>query len=172
MVKFAIAVLASTALGSAIAKANEKSAAIYYKGEQPVGVGGEVVDCFVEASYSSSGQSADLRLLVADAHDGDMVGVGPVKATYNNQKVGYGYTTANVDDKIQELFLKAESPKIVVGLSLIVLDGTHTDAVTCNRLNASQGTELTEVQEKFEHFGDYVEEDHDHDHRGEHRIQR
>ena len=166
MVKLAIAFLASTVIGNVNVQAGEKSI-IYYKGEQPVGVGGDVVDCFVEASYSSSGQGVELRLLVADAHDGETVGVGPVMATYDSQKLGYGYATNKPDEKVQELFLKAESPRSAVRLSLTVLDEGHTDAVACNNLKVSQGSDLTELQEKFEHFGDYVEEDHD-DHGDDH----
>ncbi len=106
MLKSALVLLA--ALGVTAAHADQQAAATYYKGEQPAGIAGDVVDCFVEAAYSADGLEVELRALVAEPHDlSEVVGLGPISAAYNAEKSEYSYIAPDDHDEVQKATLKA-----------------------------------------------------------------
>lgn len=134
----------------------------YFKGQQPVGIAGETTDCFLEADILTSGETAKLRVLAADPHDGDLIGLGPILAHYEIENAGYYFVSNNDHDKVQELFLSTQSPSILNSLQLTILDGNHADTLECKNLQTPQGLELELVVEKFKNFEDYTDDDHDH----------
>jgi hypothetical protein len=140
-------------------------AASYYKGQQPVGIAGDTVDCYIEADYLNVDQALKLRVLAADPHDGDLIGLGPVVANYEASKTGYYFLSSDDHDKVQELLLAVQSPLAISDLSMVILDGNHADVIKCTNPEILQGNALELILEKFEHFDDYTDDhDHDHDH--------
>jgi len=143
--------------------------AVYYKGEQPIGIAGDVVDCFVEVEYHDVDASVELRALLADPHGyGDLVGFGPSAADYDESSAGYVFTADDDHDRVQSLFLKSSAPGSSEALRLAILDGSHLDELACNAMSRLQGDTLAYVEEKFEHFDDYVEDDGHGDDHGNH----
>lgn len=151
------------------------SDAIYYTGQQPVGIAGDEVDCYVEAIYSADGNDVALRALIADAHDSSaLIGKGTIEAQYSSAKGGYHFSTTDSDAPVQDLILTAKAQKTAEGMGITFSDEGHFDTVSCNNLTEAKDVELSEVMEKFEHFDDYVEEEnaddehHDHDDHHDH----
>ncbi len=154
-------------LGLAIALfANFASAdAVYQKGEQSTGIAGDNVSCLVESAYSTDGQKVTVRTLVADPHDSkEVVALGPVEAAYDANGAGYLFRSSKKNETLQALVLNATSLGVATGLSLIVLDGGHSDGIACEKLTELQGQELLTTKEKFEHFGEEAGDHHDHNH--------
>lgn len=135
----------------------------YYKGEQPVGIAGETTECFVETEYLSLGQSVKIRTLTADLHDGELFGLGPIEAAYQDLNHGYKFVASDDHDKLQQLFLTAHLSSQPESLEILVLDGSHEDSIQCLGLRSVSNSELELIEEKFKHFDDYTEDD-DHDH--------
>ncbi|MFN9065877.1 MAG: hypothetical protein ACK5V3_01525, partial [Bdellovibrionales bacterium] len=50
--------------------------ATYYKGQQASGIAGETVDCYLEAEFLNDAQAVNLRIIAADLHDGELMGLG------------------------------------------------------------------------------------------------
>ena len=137
---------------------------IYLKGAQPVGIAGEQRECFVETVYSRSLSTVRIRSLSADPHEPDeLIGLGPVKATFDGKRSGYGYRAAARNAQVQDLFLLIDRSRNAENLSLVILDGHHTDALSCATLSVLEGSELAVVKDMFKHFDDYIE---GHDHKG------
>lgn len=152
------ALLLSTVVASADAG---KTAAIYYSGDQTVGIAGDSTDCFVEAIFSQSGSSVVVRAILADAHSAELVGIGTTKAKYSSAKQAHYFKSNHNDSPVQELQLTAVTKKSPQELALVVVDGGHFDSLTCKNLTPAQDSVVSEM---FEHFEDYTDESDDHDH--------
>ena len=157
-------------MGFQVAHAN-KLQPNYFKGQQPIGIAGDTVECLVEATFGTRNDRVKIRSLVADSHDKDKtVGYGPVVATYDAKSLGYVFVTKKANKDLQALILSAPERRTAQGLSLEISHGNHTDTVACNNLNLLYGSELALATEKFEHFEDYVEDGgHDHGHQHGHK---
>jgi hypothetical protein len=175
MTKLLLSVILS--LGTVSALAGEEAGhgalpegAVYYAGKQPVGIAGDEVDCFVEAVFSPKGSYVEVRTLLADAHDAtELIGKGEVKAKFSKSKGGYYFSTSKTDAPVQEMLLTAKTKKSADGMGITFADEGHLDTISCNNLNKAKDLQLSEVMEMFEHFEDYIEEDHgdgDHDNHG------
>ncbi len=147
--------------------------ATYFKGDQPVGIAGDVVDCFVEAEFSPKGSQVAVRALVADPHDATtLVGKSVLKAKYNSSKKGYYFLASNKEANVQQMLLTATGKKTAVGMSLTFSDEGHLDTIQCENLNVISEPELEVIEGMFLNFDQYVEEDHghdDHDHDHDHQ---
>lgn len=170
MTQLFISIAALLSVSVSMANSTLPAGGAYYAGQQPVGIAGEVKDCFVEAVFSPQGSRVEVRALIADPHDGALIGKGTVRAKYTSSKDGYYFSSTKKNAPIQEMLLNAKVKKTAEGMNLTFLDGGHYDSVSCNNLTAAKDSQLLEVQEMFEHFADFVEEeedghdDHDHQH--------
>jgi hypothetical protein len=169
MLKVSMFLSVALVSASALAHGAPKAGAVYYVGQQQVGLVDQA-ECYVEAVYSPKGSKATVRALVSDPHgDGDLIGLGEVLGKYSSSKVGYYFSTTKKDAPIKEMLLSAVQKKQGTELALTVAHEDHYDGLKCETLVGATDQKLEDIEEMFEHFEDYVEEDgHDHDHDHQH----
>lgn len=130
----------------------------FFKGVQSLGIAGDTTDCYLETTQLKNTQSFQIRTLVADPHEGELIGLGPVQAAYQSQNQSYQFQAQDSHDKLQNLIFNIQNRSLI----LTILDESHEDLIECSNLNLATNTELEELQELFEHFDDFTG-DHDHD---------
>lgn len=127
---------------------------VYYVGEQGAD------ECYVEASYSQDGMEVDLRAIIVDEHDGELVGIGTLEAQYSAVDSAYLYTSPSDEDEILSLELVSTLVKNAESLTLVLNHGDHPHPTFCENLVKATGANLTSVEVKFDNF-DILVEEHD-----------
>lgn len=141
-----------TILNSSFALAHGGPAdSVYYVGEQGAD------QCYVEASYAQDGMEVDLRTLIIDEHDGELVGVDTIEAQYSATDSAYLYTSPTDEDEILSLELVSTMVKNAESLTLVLNHGDHPHPIFCENLVKASGTDLMDVEAKFDDFDTFLE---------------
>lgn len=132
-----------------------------YLGEQPVGVAGDVMPCYVEVSFADAGARAIIRAIMTDPHEGEEEVFGPQTTLYDAENGGYGFSSTDATADTREVFLAAATPESAQGLWWSEQHENHVDVLSCESLRLATGQDLIDAQEKFDADQD---QDQDHDH--------